>query len=381
LTELYAVGLEGHAGFASKVFALAGLPPADTYKAYTQERLADGSGRLDLRLLGMDAAGRCSSVLYAEHKQPGGGWGEDQPGKYLAALNDEIRRSGAEGRFLIVVGSNDSADDRIPHRGPGTVRKDVAEASTEAEQLTHRGGHLVVAKTWQDIANCAEIAGREGHDTDDPLGWREAVARPGARASQRILRELLWYFEERGYAVTDGLTAEQVKSAPRAMEIEDRLEALIDATTPHLTEVKLGRHALHAPRGGGRKPRTQDFKIPTRSWVERWKGGIWFGYDTDARPGRGVADGTLEFQVGVWLRKRQARLLDNSSAFKDQIAAHKLNFDVDDDGGWIWAAAPAITFITEDVHDTIDTQAERIAGWALPNLTALLSLKPGRYNG
>jgi hypothetical protein len=254
----------------------------------------------------------------------------------------------------------------------GTPLKDLQQATDEAERITGQTGPLVIGKTWQDIANCAEMAGRERDVGGTPLEWRTAAASPETPASQRVLRELLWYFEEEGYAVTNGLTLDQAAGAPRAMEIEDTLEALLDATTPRLAKGKVGRHVL---RIGGRKMRTQDFKTPTGSWVERWNGGVWFGYDTDSKPSPGVSDGQLEFQVGVWVRMKQARLLDNKKDFKAQVNARELTFDINEDGGWIWASAAANTFITADVSETMDTQAERIGAWALPKLHALLTLK------
>ena len=78
---MYAVALEAHAGFASKVFALADLPPAEIYEAFTQEMLEDGSGRLDLRVHGLDANRDYVSILYSQHKEPGGGWQDEQPAK------------------------------------------------------------------------------------------------------------------------------------------------------------------------------------------------------------------------------------------------------------------------------------------------------------
>ncbi len=381
LTELYAVALEAHARFASRVFALADLPEAEIYEAYTQEMLEDGSGRLDLQVRGLDASRGHVSVLYAEHKEPGGGWQDGQPEKYLPELRRDIRRTGALGRFLVVVGSGDDVEGRVPPRARASARSDDAKETKEAERLAGHRGPLVIAKTWQDIANCAELAGREDFSGEGPLDWREAAAKPEAPGSQRVLRELLWYFEEDGYAVTNGLTTEQLAMAPQALEIEDVLGALLDATTAYLVKDKIGRFQLKTPRGGGKKSGAQNFTTPVGSWIEKWSGGLWFGYDTNASPGRGVADGQLEFQVGVWLLKKQAKLLDESKSFKSQLKAHKLTFDVDDDGGAIWASAPAKTFITVDAAETMDAQAEHIAAWALPKLKALLSLKPGRRTG
>jgi hypothetical protein len=381
LTELYAVALEAHSGFASKVFALADLPPAEIYEVFTQELLEDGSGRLDLRVRAIDANGEPLSILYAEHKQPGGDWADGQPQKYLPDLRRETRRTRAQGRFLVVVGSGDDVKERIPRRARSSVGRGAAEATEEAELLTRRRGPLVIAKTWQDIARCAERAGREALIGENPLGWRDAAAQSDAAASQRVLRELLWYLEEKGYAVTNGLTPQQLAMATQALEIEDAIGALLDATTPHLVRGKIGRFQLKVPRGGGRDGRAQHFTMPAGSWVEKWRGGIWFGYGTNAPPGRRESDGQLEFEVGVWLLKKQAKLLDANKLFRTQLKADSFTFEVDDDGGAIWASEEAKTFIKTDAAEAMDAQAARIAAWALPRLEVLLTLKPGRYNG
>ena len=269
----------------------------------------------------------------------------------------------------------------MPSRARASPRKDAAQATEEAERITGSRGALVIAKTWQDIANCAELAGREDFLDGNPVDWREAAGKCDAPAARRVLRELLWYLQEDGYAVTNGLTLEQIAIAPQALEIEETLDALLDATTPHLVKDRIGRFHLKTPRGGGRVSATQYFTAPTASWLERWKGGLWLGYDTDAKPGRRVADGQLEFEVGVWLLRKQVKVLDERKSFKTQLKPHKLTFDIEDDGGAVWASAPAKRFITADAAETLDAQAKRIAAWALPKLEALLSLRPGRYPG
>jgi hypothetical protein len=236
----------------------------------------------------------------------------------------------------------------------------------------------VVAKTWQDIDNCGELAGRDAYSGNDKLAWRDAAAGVDAPASQRILCELLWYFEHEGYAMTNGLTQEQLELARQAMEIEDTLRALIDATTPRIVREKFGRYRLETPRGGGSAPRGQNFKVPAGSWIEKWRGGLWLGYDADATSGRRARDMQLQIQVGTWLPKKEARVLDERRAFRDQLNHFQHDFD---DGGWIAASAPVSTFIKSGASETMDAQAARISEWAVPQLRELLSLKPGRHPG
>jgi hypothetical protein len=374
LTELYAVALEIHPGFASRVFALVDLPPAERYEAFTQHVLDDGSGRVDLRVRGFDANGEPVAILYAEHKEPGGHFQEGQPQKYLSALELEARESGAESRFLVVVGERDDAEEH--GQGPRRVRQQVAEADEDAARIRKSSPVMIDATTWQAIANCAELAGRDAHAGGDKLAWREAAAAADAPASQRLLCELLWYFEEEGYAMTNGLTAEQLAFAPQAIEIEDTLRALLDATTALLLQERFGRFRLETPRGGGQTERSQDFRAPAGSWLEKWKGGLWWGYGDYAQSDRSVDERKLAFAVGLWLQPKEARRLDQRKAFRVQLEGFELHLD---DEGTAWTHALASSFVKADAAETMDDQARRICEWATPRLGTLLQVRPGPY--
>jgi len=374
LTELYALALEEHEGFASRVFALADLPPAVKYEAYTQEILVDGSGRLDLRVRGLVLDGEPVSLLYAEHKQPGAGFQKEQPEKYLPSLRQEARSSRATPRFMVVVGSGDDTDRHVPTRTRPRTRRRVARADKEAVRVDERRGSLVIGRTWQQIANCAELAGREADAGEDKLDWRERAEGPGASASQRVLRELLWYFEEEGYAVTNGLTAGQLSIAVQAVELEDTLRDLFDATTPLILKARFGKHRLETVRGGGKTVRGVDFKPPVGSWVANWRGGIWFGYVAEEKS-RSSTPRQLQFQVGVWLPRKEARVLDGKATFKDQLKPLKHDLD---DGGWIWSQAPAVKFVSDDPDELLDSQATALGAWAVSQLQKILSLRAGR---
>jgi hypothetical protein len=103
---------------------------------------------------------------------------------------------------------------------------------------------------------------------------------------------------------------------------------------------------------------------------------LWFGYGADADSGGPVGDRSLYFELGVWLPKKAARMLDERKAFKEQLTSFESDFD---DQGWIFARAPASRFIGNDPG--IDAQARRIAAWAVPTVGELLSLKPGARRG
>ena len=374
LTELYALALEEHQGFASRVFALADLPPSAKYEAYTQEILLDGSGRIDLRVRGLGEDRQPMVVLYAEHKQPGAPFQDGQPEKYLPSLRKEAHYSGATPRFMVVVGTGDDTGGHLPRRTRSRTRRTVAQATDEAARVDRDREDLVVGRTWQQIANCAELAGRDAHDGADNLDWRAAAERPDAAASQRVLRELLWYFEEEGYAVTNGLSADQLSLAVQALEVEDTLGDLLDAATALIVTARFGKHKLKTTRGGGKSARGVDFKPPPNSWVANWNGGLWLGYLAEEK-GRSTAPRELQFQVGAWLRRKEARILDRRAVFKDGLKPLKHDLD---DGGWIWAQAPASKFVSEDLDELLDTQAAALAAWAIPQFQKLLGLRPGR---
>ncbi len=129
LTALYGTVLESHQEFAWRLLRRADLPPEERYEVFTQELLPT-SGRIDLILRGFDSSGTLATVLYAEHKEPGGRWQQGQPQKYLNDLARETRH-GARGRLLVVVGSRKDVAGRVRHR----ARSKTAAATEEATHL------------------------------------------------------------------------------------------------------------------------------------------------------------------------------------------------------------------------------------------------------
>lgn len=174
--------------------------------------------------------------------------------------------------------------------------------------------------------------------------------------------------------MTNGLTSEQLSIAVQALELEDKLGEMLDATTPLIVKARFGKYRLETARGGGKIARGVDFKAPRGSWIASWRGGLWLGYLVEEKR-RSLAPRQLQFQVGAWLPRKEARVLAGKATFKEQLKPLKHELD---DGGWIWAQAPAASFASDDPDDLLDSQAARLARWAVPQLQKLLSLRPGR---
>jgi hypothetical protein len=179
--------------------------------------------------------------------------------------------------------------------------------------------------------------------------------------------------------MTNGLTREQAADATRALEIEDTLGELLDATTDALTARKVERFELITPRGSRNAVRQQALDTKPQSWVKRWDGGITIGYGSDAKGGR-ADSGQLEFWVGIWFEPKQTRALDVNESFRRQLKEGEFAFEfqIDDDGCFIGIGCPASEFIKDGRSGTMDSQAKRVADWMHPRLEALLHLNPGR---
>ncbi|MHB1570011.1 MAG: hypothetical protein ACYC0H_12520, partial [Solirubrobacteraceae bacterium] len=148
LTEIYATVLEEHAGFADEVLKLAYLPAVLRPRVWTQEGVAAGA-RIDLVLRGKatDNA-NARVVLYSEHKEPGAGWQDGQPEKYLAGLQREASGR-SKGRLMAIVGTSSDAHARGGSKARERVGSGVVTAAEEARAYAdrERGRRRVVYRT------------------------------------------------------------------------------------------------------------------------------------------------------------------------------------------------------------------------------------------
>lgn len=368
LTEVYATVLEANRELARRVLGRVNLPWPVQYRVFTQETLPV-SGKIDLILRGFDASGKLATVLYAEHKEPGGPWQTEQPEKYLRDLARETC-DGAEGRLLVVVGSSKDVAGRVRHR----ARSYVASAAEEAARLAvEQPNRHIVFTTWQELGGLAEDAGLSRCPPGN--AWREAAATPDAPAAQRILLELIWYLEEEGYAVTKPLTKEHLAIYHQAVEMDASIEALIAGVSERLTDDRIAGFRLEKPkrlRAADAADR-QTFLAPARSWVARYEGTLYLGFDEEPDTDR-ARQGFLAACAVVELPKRHAERLRERASFMNELNARELQFDVVDHGGYCWAKLPATDLLQAA---TLEAQTERLSTWAKEAFARVLTLKPG----
>jgi len=218
----------------------------------------------------------------------------------------------------------------------------------------------------------AEEAGQATGASD--VDWREVAARPDASAAQRVLLELIWYLEEKGYAVTKPLTKEHLEIFHKARELDATMGALIAGATERILDDRVAGSWLKKPKrvsaGDGQYQR---FTPRSRSWVSRYAGKLYLGFDEEP-----CADGSrrnqLTASVTVELPRRQGELLREREAFMDQLRDRAVQFAVDDYAGYCWSSLPGSELAA---LNTIGEQTERLAGWAKEAFAVLLALKPG----
>ncbi|MGH2861469.1 MAG: hypothetical protein ACRDLT_08170 [Solirubrobacteraceae bacterium] len=374
-TELYAAVLDEHDGFAGEVLKHVGLPTADRYEASTQEFRQDGF--VDLILIGFDSRGVRRTVLYGEHKEPAGKWQPGQPKKYLPHLAAEQPPSAAR-RLVAVVDSAADVHGRVRHRAGGSM-----SAVERAAQLqTRKREPNLVYTTWQAIGGCAEQAGQKAYLVDHPgetdgLRWREYAALPTAPARERLLLELIWYLEDKGYAVTTPLTKEQVAIYHQAIALDETLLQLIKTAADFLTEADaptIARLKLK-PHGGADVDDGQRFDTSRDTWLDAWGGELWLSIQPDTRTSR-----TREAGLRIWVEayfdeKGLGQRLANRKGFIDQIGERKLRFEPYDDELSINDSIPVTQLFK---YKTIEEQARVISDWATGAFERLLTLRPGK---
>lgn len=190
LTELLAVVLRGHRGFAHLLLRAAGLPALGEVEVRTQLRTARGKF-IDLQLVCLDSGGTVVSRLWSEHKT-GSSYGRGQMEGY--------------------------ADDLDGFDGPAQLIT-VVDGLDEAPESPRWQSF-----TWRDIAM---LAWHAGHDADGPT-WRQAALSPDGPARQLLLLELLSYLEEQHGAVVSPVTDVHVVTLAQTGETFDTLSTLLE---------------------------------------------------------------------------------------------------------------------------------------------------------
>lgn len=190
LTELLAVVLVGHQGFAHRFLRAAGLRAGGEVEVATQVRTSRGKF-VDLQMVSLDLDGTVLARLWSEHKT-GSAYGPGQ----LPGYADDLDAIGGPRQLITIVD-----------------RRHDACASPRWERFT-----------WRQVAVLAWEAGRDAAGT----GWREAALSPDGPARQRLLLELLSYLEEEHDTVLDPVTHVHVAAFAKASETHDILYTLLE---------------------------------------------------------------------------------------------------------------------------------------------------------
>lgn len=200
LTDLLALTLEAHLGFANMLLHESGLPEAADVEVESEVRTQRGRP-VDLELIALDGHGGRVARLWSENKT-GARYQPDQLADYATDLPTS---PSARQLITIVDHPNEVPDD------PDSPEKARWEAFT-----------------WRDIAVMAWEAGRTAalKEEDRPV-WRQAAMRRDAPASQRILVELLSYLEEEHGVVLDPLGYEHVAAFAYAADTAGILDELV----------------------------------------------------------------------------------------------------------------------------------------------------------
>ncbi|MDQ2761915.1 MAG: PD-(D/E)XK nuclease family protein [Actinomycetota bacterium] len=147
LTDLVAMVLEEHVGFANRLLGAADLPPAAEVRASPQVTTRHGR-HPDLEVVGLDARGAAISRLWSENKT-----GADYQPEQLPDYAEDIPDRPGRRQLITIV-------DEI-----GEVPPD--QASPDAPRW--------LGFTWQQVAVMAWKAGREEAPEAEKADWREAA--------------------------------------------------------------------------------------------------------------------------------------------------------------------------------------------------------------
>jgi hypothetical protein len=345
LTDLLALVLEAHGGFANKLLAAAGLPEAAQVR--TRIEVLTQRGRpVDLELLAYDEHGAVVARLWSENKA-GARYQPEQLPDYAEDLPPQ-----PSSRQLITIVDTLS---EVP----------VDERSPEAPRWR--------CFTWRDVAVMAWEAGREATDPADRPTWQQAARRPQALASQRMLLELMTYLQEEHGVVLNPLGHEHIAAFAYLSETSGILEELVEraATLARLDidgDVKWADDAESLWRSFD----------AAGTWAEALHGApdleaastdFW----TSARIGEPA------FGVGYTLpgELADAMLSSATAGWRDAIAAQGFSVRAPDDRDWLYVRRTKYLAELIPAGVTLDLQAQELARWVDETLRLLANHNPG----
>ncbi len=343
LTDLFVLTLEAHLLFANRLLRACGLPDAAAVETDTEVKTRHGRP-VNLEVVALDARGERIARLWSENKA-GARYQRDQLHDYATDLPESPAR-----RQLVTI-----VDDR----------SEVPEDAVSPAAPRWR------AFTWRDIAVMAWEAGREAAGDEDRPDWREKAMRPSARASERILTELLTYLEEEHGVVLEPLGHAHVSAFAYMAETSSILHDLLKRAG-ELIHVDADGAVAWSDEGDG----LWQFFDSTGTWVESLD-----GYPEAQGGGQRPVElervGEPAFGAGYSLPAKKLRDWLFSSelrAWRDAVEAD--GFSVADDGDIlrVWRTKYAVELIPHGV--THEAQAQELARWVDGALTALAGHAP-----
>jgi hypothetical protein len=229
LTELVATTAEACPSFAAQLLGSLGLPVGDAFAVETQVHV-HGVGKPDLVIRSYNG-GAWLGQLWFEHKLRA----RDQPHQVARYLK-HLRDASVPGELYYVV-------------------DDVKRAREQG------AAHGI---TWQQLAEMADAAGRNGYGTD----WRDRALGSDSPARWRLLAELVWYLNDKDLAVLDALDTRQVNAIAYATQAFTTLDKLMESAA---------KRTGFNPVGGGEYEDDgysvwEDFEMPEGSnWLHRFE--------------------------------------------------------------------------------------------------------------
>lgn len=202
LTEVFATVIAAHSGFRKALLAALGLPGGTRSIVQTQKYAGAGLGTVDMEIVELDKAGVVSRV-WCEHKHLRESvFQENQLPRYQRGLDSLEGRCSA---LLAIVPS--------------------LEALEALQVKAGRRQPRWHEKTWQEIGELAELAGR----SVGGARWHTNAVKPTASARDRLLAEFVYYLEVNGYAMTEPITRDSLNALGMYPRASRSSEALVQA--------------------------------------------------------------------------------------------------------------------------------------------------------
>lgn len=344
LTDLLALVLEAHGGFANKLLAAASLPEAAQVRARI-EVLTQRGRPVDLELLAYDAHGAVIGRLWSENKTGA----RYQPGQLPDYAEDLPTQPSARQLITIVTTLSEVP---VDEHSPGAPRWR--------------------AFTWRDIAVMAWEAGREATDPAERPTWQQAARQPQAFASQRMLLELMTYLQEEHGVVLNPLGHEHIAAFAYMSETSEILDELVEHAST-LAQLDVDGDVEWADDA---ESLWRSFDA-SGTWAEALHGAPDLeAASTDFWTSTRI--GEPAFGAGYTLPGELAdtMLSSETANWRNAIAAHGFSIRTSEDGDWLYVRRTKYLAELIPAGVTLDLQAQELARWIDESLSLLGNHNP-----